>query len=462
MINGTGNMDDDGSDPDKPGAVTVRPDRPLGKQRRGQGLGRNLQAGRKLQARMALAPTEAVSRNEPVVPAAPAEAVTPAMLLDGAPPQYSRVLLDIQRIRKRRFFVRLALFVALPTLLTFLYTFYWATPRYVSEFKLTYQTYQPAQSLSAGLVQSILGSSANSNVDIASIVYEYVKSQALLSKLNSKLDLRGYYSNPKIDYFSRLGPGASSEKFLAYYNRRVSVSEGLGGYLTITVTAFDPQYALGVAKAVVQGADEMVDSISARARQGQVHSAEAELTRQEERVRRARKAMTNFQNAHGDLDPQRVATQLGQIAGNIEAQLATARTDLANTLGYMRADAPRVVQLKYLISALEQQLRQEQARLANTNGTVPYSQILDEYSALQLEEEFASKAYLAAQQGLTVARAEAARQQTYLIDFAPPNEPDKATRTFPLTYTLSAFLISFVAFAVGSLLMGALRDQAGI
>src|SRR5437868_13400925 len=101
---------------------------------------------------MALAPTEPVSQNEPVVPAAPAEAVPPAMLLDGAPPQYSRVLLEIQRIRKRRFFVRLALFVALPTLLTFLYTFYWATPRYVSEFKLTYQTYQPAQSLSAGLV----------------------------------------------------------------------------------------------------------------------------------------------------------------------------------------------------------------------------------------------------------------------------------------------------------------------
>src|SRR5205085_5367364 len=99
---------------------------------------------------------------------------------------------------------------------------------------------------------------------------------------------------------SRLGVHASSEKFLSYYNRHVSVAEGLGGYLTVEVTAFDPQYAVRLAKAAVQACDEMVDSISARARRDEVRSAEAELARQEDRVRHARKAMTDFQNAHGD------------------------------------------------------------------------------------------------------------------------------------------------------------------
>ena len=454
MSDKTGNMDGDSDN--SSGALTVGSERPGGKQRKFQGPGRNQQAGRKLQARAPLAPTD------PLAPGVPAEATAPILALDTMGAQYSQLLFDLQRARKRRFLLRSALFVLLPTLLTFLYTFWLATPRYVSQFQLTYQTYQPLKSLSSGLVESVLGSSQGSNIDIAAITYEYLRSPALLSKLNAKLNLRDYYSSPKIDYFSRLGAHSSNENFLAYYNRHVSVSEGLGGYLTVNVTAFDPHYTLTLAKAVVQACDEMVDSISTRARQDQVRAAEAELARQEERVRRARKAMTDFQNAHGDLDPQRVATQLGQITGNIEAQLATARTDLANTLGYMRADAPRVMQLKYLISALEQQLRQEQARLANTSGTVPYSQILDEYNALQLEEDFASKAYLAAQQGLTVARADAARQQTYLVDFAPPSVPDRPTQWFPITYSVSALLISLVTFGIGSLLVGAFRDQAGI
>lgn len=392
----------------------------------------------------------------------PAEPIPVALPSPEETVRYGDLLVQKRRKRQLRYLLRLGLFVALPTLLTFLYTFLLATPRYISQFEATYQTYQPAKSLSAGLVQSVFGSSQSSNIDIGAIVYEYVRSPALLSKLNAKLNLLGYYSNPRIDWFSRLSPHASSEKFLAYYRRHVSVSEGLGGYVTVEVTAFDAQYAATLAKAVVEAADDMVDNISERARQDEVRAAEAELARQEERVRRARKALTDFQNEHGDLDPQRVATQLGQIVGNLESQLAAARIDLANTLSYMKPDAPRVVQLKYLISALEQQLRQEQSRLANSNGNVPYSQILDEYAALQLEEDFASKAYLAAQQGLTVARADAARQQTYLVDFAPPSLPDRPTRWFPLSHSVSALLISLVLFSVLSLMAGALRDQAGM
>ncbi|MBV9756871.1 MAG: hypothetical protein JO047_07440 [Alphaproteobacteria bacterium] len=441
-----------------PGTAIVRSDRANGKQRRGQGRG-----GRKLLAMSAaqrLQPAPAGPLELPPPP--PAPAAPPPSVPGAAAAQYSQVLLQLQRTRKRRYLLRLALYVGLPTLLVFLYTWLMATPRYVVEFEVTYQAYQPTKSLSSGLVDSIFGSNNSGIVDTETLIYEYIQSPALLNKLDSTLNLRKYYSKPGIDWFSRLSPNASSEKFLSYYRRHVSVSEGLGGYLTVDVTAFDPKFALTLAKAVVQACDEMIDSISARARQDQVRAAEEELARQEDRVRKARKALTDFQNRHGDLDPQRVATQLGNITGSLEAQLATARTELASTLAYMKPDAPRVVQLKYLISALEQQLKQEQSRLATSSGGTPYSQILDEYSALQLEQDFASKAYLAAQQGLTVARAEAARQETYLVDFAPPSAPDSPTIWFPITFTAGTFLITLVVFGVSSLMLSALRDQAGI
>jgi capsular polysaccharide transport system permease protein len=376
--------------------------------------------------------------------------------------QHAQILLDMRRVRRRRLLLRLALFVGLPTVLTLFYTLLWATPRYVTEVEITYQEYRPVQSLSSGLLQSVAGTSQNSSIDIGALLYEYIRSPALLAKLDTELGLRNYYSSSKIDFFSRMSPTASREKFLRYYLWYVSVSQGLGGYLTIEVQAFDPKFAVALASAVVKACDQMVDQMTSRSRQDEMRFAQEELVREEDRVRKARKGLTDFQNKHGDLDPQRVATQLGQIAGTIEGELATARTELANDLAYMQPNSLPVVALKYKITALENQLKAEQTRLASSDGKAGYSQILDEYSALQLEQEFAKNAYLSAQQGLAVARADAARQRNYLIDFAPPSEPDAATAYFPLVYTLTAFVGSLLIFGIGSLMAAAFRDQTGL
>ena len=181
----------------------------------------------------------------------------------------------------------------------------------------------------------------------------------------------------------------------------------------------------------------------------------------EDRVRKARLALTDFQNAHGDLNPQGSANQLGGIVGTLEGELAAARTSLAQ-LASRGPASPAIAATRSNIAALEGQLKQERHRLANSLGGSPYSKLLDQYSALQLEQEFAKTAYLAAQQGLSVARADAARKQNYLIDFAPPYRPDKQNIEFALFYTLTAAIVSLVLFGIGSLIAGAMRDQAGL
>jgi capsular polysaccharide transport system permease protein len=394
--------------------------------------------------------------------------VKPAPTLRNAPPFGPQTveppfsLVDMRRARKRRFFILLALFVGVPTFCTLLYTILLATPRYVSESQFTYQTFQAQQKLSSGLIQSFVGTSTTNTIDNGAILYEYVRSPALLDVLNAKLDLKGYYSNPKIDYLSRLSANASRERFISYYRRHISVSESLGGYLTVDVYAFDPQYAQALAKAVIEACDSMMDNMTAQARQKRVQLAEAAVTTQEGRVRKARSELTKFQNAHGELDPQLSATQLQQIVANIESQLSAARAELTTALTYMSANAPSVVQLKLKIDALEQQRQHERDRLANTANNSTFSQMLEQYSALQLEETFAKDAYQASLQGLVIARADASSQQSYLVNFAPPGEPYKASLTFPLLYTLTVFLISLLAFGIGSLIAGAFRDQANL
>ena len=375
--------------------------------------------------------------------------------------QYAQALIETRRHRSRRLMGWFMLIVLLPTLVTAGYFVLVASPRYSSKFEFTYQTYRGPSSLASGLVQSVTGTSQTNTVDLGSIVYEYMRSPALAEKLDASLDLRHRFTSPNIDWLSRLSGNASRESFLNYFRSQVVVSQGLGGYLDVMVQAYDPGFAQVLAKAVVTASDDMVDDLTARARQNEVRFAEAELGRQEDRVRKARLALTAFQNQHGDQDPTRAASQIGTIVGTIESDLSAARTQLSNTAPALASNSPIVTQLKIKIASLEQQLKDEQQRLAtDKSGTnKPYSEVLEEYSSLQLEQEFARNAYLAAQQGLAVARADAATKQNYLVDFVPPTLPERMSYLYPMQITATVFLSMLLVLTFGSLVMGAARDQ---
>ena len=406
----------------------------------------------------------ALARRSGILPstASPAQPFATPLAPWPEPAEHVQVLLTMRKSRRRRFLLRLALFCGLPTLLTALYMIFVASPRYISEAQLTYQTYQPPQKLSQGLVQTLIGTSQSNTVDLGVVLDQYIQSPALLKKLDSELHLRKYYSNPKVDYFSRMNPKASFDTFLRYYQWYVSVSYALGGYVTVTVEAFDPQFAAKLAQAIVKASDQMVNDLSARARQDEVTYAKDELRRQEEQVKKARLALTDFEDAHRDINPPRSASQLTGIVGTLQSDLATARTELNDLLAYMSATSPQVAAVKFKIAALEKQLNEQQGKLANSGNGTPYSKILEQYSALELDEEFAKNAYQAAQQGLEVAHADAARQVSYLVDFAPPYVPDKPSLTIPVVYTLTVFIASLVLFGIGSLIAAAFRDHAGI
>lgn len=371
------------------------------------------------------------------------------------------MLLALRRRRRLSFLARIGLFVLLPTLATFCYLTFFATPRSTVEFQVSYQTYRAPNSLASSLAESAAGTSSNNNIDLGTILYQYIRSPALLDKLDRELDLRAYFSKSSIDFVSRMSPHASYDTFLRYYRWRVSASEGLGGYVQVDVEAFDPQFAQKLAEAIVKACEAMMDQMTSRARSDEVQLAQDEVVRQEARVRAARQALTEFQNAHGDLDPNRGAAQLGQIVGALETDIANARAQLANAVATLSESSPIVVGVKSQIASLEDQLRAERARLAGTASRTPYSEILDQYSALQLDEEFAKTAYTAAQQGLSVARADAARTQNYLIVYAPPNLADAGGLTSTFAHTATVFLGTLLVYAIISLLAGAFHNRVG-
>ncbi len=389
------------------------------------------------------------------------------------------VLIDLaQSVRKRRigFLRRVALFIGLPTLLATFYVYVYASPRYVSEFQLTYQTFdQPGSSAAAmgalggqsSFLSSVLGI-GSSTVDMSRVLAAYLVSTDVVQRVDEKVNLREHYANSRIDWLDRLKSGASQEELLAYFQDRVTVDALMGGYVIVDVEAFDRDTARKIALAMGAAGDDMVQDISNRALKDQVRLAEKELVRTEGLLVDTTLAVTNFRNRYHNFDPQAAAVLLGGVVGGLETQLSTYRSALTTLRTFVSEDAPAVKSLRAQIQATERELADENVRLATPSrpstdkdkNPQPYSELVAEFVRLTEEQQFATDAYTSAKIALDAARTNAANKRAYVESFVRPNAPDEST--LPRARTIfGTFIISLLVYMIGTLLMSALRDDAG-
>ncbi len=438
------NFDDDELEPD------AGRERAEANRRKPQELGRNPGPAAQRKARSQEDP--ALNRRGDVL--------SPATLPGGTAHQVE-ILLAQRQDRRKNFFIRLAVIVLLPTFIVWFYTALLATPRYVCNFEITYQTYQPTNTLSSALTQSAAGSSVTDYVDYGTLLYEYIRSETLAEKVDQQINLRQHFSSGKIDRLSRLATNASQAAFLAYWRDHVAVSEGFGGYLTVRVEGFDPAFTLLLAQTVSDDADTMINSLSAQALISQVKSATDQLYVASELLTKADNALTIFRNTHGDLDPGFAATELASIVGTLESQLASLRAQLQWSQANLQPGSFQIVQLKLQVSAMEQQIQSERQRLSASSGST-YSNTVSAYNDLVSNQQFAGTTYQAAQQGLIIAQADASSKQNYAVAFVAPVLPDRPTLPDPFISSMTVFLAFLSLYAIGNLLLAAFRDQSGI
>ncbi len=74
----------------------------------------------------------------------------------------------------------------------------------------------------------------------------------------------------------------------------------------------------------------------------------------------------------------------------------------------------------------------------------------------------AKQRYGSALTSLEAARAEAQRQQRYLIAFVAPQLPDEAIEPDRPWMILTVFACAFLIYAIGGLIWSAIKDHAGL
>ncbi|GLK77746.1 capsule polysaccharide transporter [Methylopila jiangsuensis] len=417
-------------------------------------------------------------------PSAPAEEPTPNKIVPlprrmrptpkgdqaGAPKPEPRPAAT--RAKKSLVKVSAMLAIGLPTALASLYYGFIAAPQYVVEAKFAIRGAEEASSSTLGGVSQLAG--LNSPMAVVSdsyIVQQFIESRQLVEKLQNSVDLRAAYTRDGADFLARYRPYEqdTTEHLTKFWNAVSYVYyEPISGIISFNVRAFTPDDALKIARETVRESENLVNKLSERAREDAIFNTKQELSRTELRLKFARKAIQDYRDREGSVDPSKSAESQLTIISGLEGDLAKQEAEYASTSAFMTKDAPTMRLLKNRIDALRKRIDAEKAKVGSLEaqqaaagkGRPLLSSSFAEYEQLETERDFAQKAYEAALTAVENARVRSERQGRYLATFVEPTVPQGSLYPSRISSVLLVALCSAIAWAIGVLIFYGIRDHS--
>lgn len=400
-------------------------------------------------------PAQATPSLNTVVKAEPATTATPSP--QPAPERRPRT-----RGRHRFLALSFVLLFAAPVALTAYYLWSFAADQYASN--LAFSVRSEEQGSAVELLGGITELSGSSSAD-TDILFAYLTSQELVSKVNERLDLAQIWSRVTVnnDPFFAYDPKGTIEDLLAHWQRKVSIIYDSGTRLIdVRVLAFDPVDAQAVAQAVMEESTSMINALSDIARDDAIKYARDELAVASNRLKEARQSLTRFRNRTQIVDPSiDTQNQMGVLV-TLQRQLADALIEFDLLQDTTRSGDPRVAQATRRVDVIQNRIDAERRKLglgAGAQEGVVFADLVGEYEGLIVDREFAEAAYTSALATHDAALAEARRQSRYLAAHIRPTLAEQAEYPQRLKTMLLVALCSFLAWTILSLVYYSLRDR---
>ena len=383
---------------------------------------------------------------------------------------------DMPKQRKERPWglISFVLAAVLPTILAGLYYAFIATPQYVVETQFSVRGANQA-SLNALGLGSLVGGAVQAGDSY--VVADYIHSAQILPDIKEQadLDIRTIYSRSSIDFLYREDEARPLDEFRDYWRDMVEVSyNSTTGNVTMRVFAFSPEDAKQIADAVLIVSENLVNTLSDKSRRQFIEVANHQVARSEERLRNIRNQITDLRISEQAVDPTAVATMEATIISSLEQELATLRTRYKALVDSISKDAPSARVIERQIMALEQQLVEQKKRISgeditDTNGKTTRSgmdagralpEMIDRFTELSVEQEFAVKAYTTSLAALETAMQEAQKQERYFAVYVPPRVPEVALYPLSAINTLIVLAAATCLWLIGYFAVRSVKDHA--
>ncbi|MBK1970585.1 chain-length determining protein [Brevundimonas diminuta] len=355
--------------------------------------------------------------------------------------------------------VAFGIIVALPTLVAACYYLLIASPRYVSESHFVVQ--RAGQGSPAALGLALSGVGLNTTSSDAFIVHEYIRSRSSLEYLKTKFNIDKVFSPPSSDPLSRAIPPWGSKTNESQYKgiqRFITVGyDSTTGISTIRVEAFDPRHAQAINLALLEGGEDVVNSMNERASASAVEEARKTVAESTERLQHAQDALTSFRNNQHFVTPEMTATEHSEIIGRLSGEIATLEAQVRQTRTEA-SDSPLLPTLQRRLEAYRAQLEQERAKVAGNAGSLAPK--LGVYEELVFERDLASRGLTAANLAYENARIDARRQHLFLDRVVNPDRPDKAIQPKRLISILTILASCLLIYGCGYLIWAGMREHS--
>ncbi|MDQ2090059.1 capsule biosynthesis protein [Marimonas arenosa] len=368
------------------------------------------------------------------------------------------------RPRRRHWFVLLSFVqvVLLPLAICTWYLYAVAADQYASYLGFSVRTEEKSSAIELlGGITELSGSSS-SDTDI---LFAYLTSQELVRKADESVDLRAIWSRVPVgeDPVFSFDPNGSIEDLLKHWERKVSIIyDSATGMIDLRILSFDPADSRRIAAFLLDECSKMINNLSAIAREDAIKYARDELEGAVERLKTARRDVTEFRNRNQIVDPTiDTQNQMGLLI-TLQQQLAEALIEVDLLKETTRENDPRILQAQRRVAVIEDRIDAERRKLgigAEATGGDVFADIVGEFESLVVERQFAEEAYVSALAAYDAARTEARRQSRYLAAHVPPTLAESAEFPERAKNLGLIGLLLFVIWSIAVLLYYSLRDR---
>lgn len=362
------------------------------------------------------------------------------------------------RERRRHRWIN-ALIVVAPVALTLVYVCFVATPRYEAESRFFVQSASGQQG--GGAAAASLLTTGNSGGMLGGFVdgwavADFVRSRDSMQQLDRKVGLRHYLTNAGWDPLNHLAEDSSEDELYRAYQASVQVSfNALEQIVVLRVSAFSPEDATRLSKALISLAEEFVSTMNERGVADKLTVSEESVKLAEQEALAARDALTAWRTAHGNIDPAARVSMLLNLSSQLEGELSSAQIRLDKILALNNKDHFMLKPAKLQVAALKKRLASVRDRLSG-NGNTEAKQ-LKSYEALRNAQAFADSNLTLAQQSYQQAMTDALRLQRYLSIIAQPVPTDRPSSPRTAVLLLQALALGFVLMFIARVAMAWLR-----
>ncbi|ADZ70968.1 capsule polysaccharide transporter [Polymorphum gilvum] len=365
----------------------------------------------------------------------------------------------------RRVLVSLAAFVVMPTLMVAFYFLFVAADRYVSESHFVVrnaerlEVFEPS-GMTMNLVRSFTGGGVSTSMQDAYVIVDYIRSRSIVTDVMKRIDLISVFGGDNGDLLTRLKDEPSLEELWEYWQKRVSTYVDINsGIVQLRVEAFAPDRAREISEVVIELSEELVNRLSDRSQNDALKRVTSEMQKAWSDYQMAENRLNAFRTASSVIDPVETAGAVGKVMLELYGERAKLQASLDTIAGEIDDDAPTARILRRKLEALNRQIDELDNELTGKENAAALSVKLAEFEQLQLDVLFKKNLYELTATSLEKARVNAEQQSLFLNVVVPPNVPEEALYPQRLFNIFFAFLSANIFWAIGSLMVAAVRDH---